>query len=137
MGLMQLVYHSKPFGFDQAILDGILLHARQNNTRDQITGALVCRGDIYLQLLEGPDEKVRAAFDRIKKDDRHLDVKVRISEPAAERLFEDWAMLHDPAQSWLWTHKEIADGALDRVTADDIRSVFTKLKAKKKPGPSA
>ncbi|MEO1331606.1 MAG: BLUF domain-containing protein, partial [Pseudomonadota bacterium] len=50
--LTQLVYSSQPFGYDDIMLNGILNDARRCNLRDDITGALVCRHDIYLQLLE-------------------------------------------------------------------------------------
>jgi hypothetical protein len=53
MTLFRAVYSSRPFGFDSAILNGILVDARRSNERDGITGALICRGDIYLQWLEG------------------------------------------------------------------------------------
>ena len=43
MPLTQLIYTSRPFGFDAHTLDDILLGARRNNERDGITGALVCR----------------------------------------------------------------------------------------------
>ena len=52
--MKQLIYSSQPFGFDEAMLAGILSGARYNNVRDGITGALICRQDIYLQLIEGP-----------------------------------------------------------------------------------
>ena len=63
--LQRTIYRSRPFGFDSAILDNILLFSRRNNERDGITGALICRHEIYLQLLEGPKDKVDALFNRI------------------------------------------------------------------------
>ena len=60
--LIQLIYSSKPFGFDEATLSEILLTARRNNERDGITGALICRRDLYLQLLEGPQAAVEARY---------------------------------------------------------------------------
>lgn len=39
MSLMQLTYASHPFGFDDAMLAGILLDARRCNARDGITSA--------------------------------------------------------------------------------------------------
>lgn len=50
--MKQLIYRSQPFGFDRAMLAGILMGARRNNTRDDITGALIVRHDMYLQLIE-------------------------------------------------------------------------------------
>ncbi len=48
MSLMQLIYASTPFGFDNTTLNKILSVARRRNAQDQITGALVCRADLYL-----------------------------------------------------------------------------------------
>jgi hypothetical protein len=59
--LLQLVYASRPFGFDAGTLTAILFDARRCNTRDGITGALICRDDLFLQLLEGPEAAVEAA----------------------------------------------------------------------------
>ena len=125
--LIQIIYSSQPFGFDESSLAGILLDARRCNKRDNITGALVCRRDIYLQLLEGPEDAVREALARIGRDDRHIDLKLRVSEPASVRLFGDWAMLHDPKKSWIWSSEEIANGVLERATPADFKDLFQKL----------
>ena len=114
--LFQIIYRSQPFGFDETSLAGILLDARRCNTRDAISGALVCRHDIFVQLLEGPEALVRATFHRIGRDDRHVNVVQLVGEPVSERLFGDWAMLHDPAESEIWSEAEVADGAAPRAT---------------------
>lgn len=128
MDLFWAIYSSRPFGFDEAILNGILTDARRANQRDGITGALICRGDIYLQWLEGPEAAVRAALERIKRDDRHLEVTLHVEEPVSERVFGEWAMLHDPAASWIWTQAEVADGAVERATPEEVTGFFLKLK---------
>ena len=74
MPLTQLIYTSRPFGFDANTLDDILLGARRNNERDGITGALVCRADLYVQMLEGERAAVTATFGRILRDERHVEV---------------------------------------------------------------
>jgi len=96
MSLFRAIYTSQPFGFDETILSSILMQARKANARDDITGALICRADIYLQWLEGPQDKVRDAIRRISHDDRHLEVTVHVAEPTDARVFGEWAMLHDP-----------------------------------------
>lgn len=125
--LVRLIYSSRPFGFDQAVLNGVLMSARRNNSRDQITGALVCRGDLYLQWLEGPAAAVSAAFDRIAGDDRHLEVRRRLAAPASERLFAAWAMRDDPPRSWMWSAEAVAAGALEHATESDFLNVFSRL----------
>jgi hypothetical protein len=128
MDVFRAIYTSQPFGYDSAILDGILMQARHANARDGITGALICRADIYLQWLEGPEPEVRRTLERIERDDRHLDVKVHVAEQAAERTFGEWAMLHDPAATWIWTQSEIAGGALERTTPEEIMGFFLRLR---------
>jgi hypothetical protein len=127
--LIQLIYSSRPFGFDEAALNGILMFSRRNNPREEITGALICRHDLYLQLLEGPQTAVEARYEKIARDDRHLEVVKRVSRPVTERMFPNWAMRDDPARSWMWTPKEINQGALDGATPADFISIFNRLAA--------
>jgi hypothetical protein len=54
MPITQIIYASRPFGFDAALLAGILMDARRCNTRDGITGALICRDDLFLH---GPERR--------------------------------------------------------------------------------
>jgi len=127
MSLFRVIYTSRPFGFDGGMLNGILMDARRANERDGITGALICRADIYLQWLEGPEEAVRQAVDRIKRDDRHLEVSLHVEKHVSERKFGDWAMLHDPAATWIWTQDEVAHDAVERATADEVEGFFLQL----------
>jgi hypothetical protein len=128
MSLFRAIYTSRPFGFDDGILSGILMDARRANLRDGVTGALICRADIYLQWLEGPEEKVRATVERIRRDDRHLEMTVHVAETVPDRVFGEWAMLHDPAATWIWTQDEVADGAVKRATPGEITSFFMRLR---------
>jgi Sensors of blue-light using FAD len=128
MNVFRAIYTSRPFGFDAAILHGILSDARRANLRDGITGALICRGDIYLQWLEGPEDMVRNTIARIKRDDRHVEVSLHVAEPVAERVFAEWAMLHDPAASWIWSQEEVAADAVDRATPEEITAFFIQLR---------
>ncbi len=127
MTLIQLIYASRPFGFDDGVLNTILIQARRNNERDDITGALICRADMYLQLLEGPEAAVKAAYERITRDDRHLEVNRLVHGAVTTRLFEGWAMRDDPARSWMWTQEEVADGAIARATEEEVLGVFERV----------
>ena len=128
MSIFRAIYSSRPFGFDAGVLHGILDQARRLNQRDTITGALICRADIYLQWLEGPEDKVRKTLDRISQDDRHLEVTLHLTETVPDRVFADWAMLHDPAASWIWSRAEIADNAIDRATPEEVTDFFLRLR---------
>ncbi len=125
--LVQLIYASRPFGFDDLALTGILASAERNNIRDHITGSLICREDLFIQMLEGPDDTVQAAFKRIRYDDRHTDVALLWTGEVAARQFPEWAMRHDPAASWMWTRAEVTAGAVTHASADDVRAIFTRL----------
>jgi Sensors of blue-light using FAD len=127
MSLLQLIYASTPFGFSNPVLNSILSVARRNNARDGITGALICRADLYLQLLEGPRMAVTSAFHRILGDDRHADVLLFWSGDIEARMFPDWHMRDDPARSWMWTQGQVAAGALATASAQEVQAVFARL----------
>ena len=131
--MYRLVYSSKPFGFDTSVLNGLLIDSRENNQKNDITGSLICRADIYLQMLEGPEEKVLKTFDKIKKDDRHLEIEVLLTEKdIKDRLFPNWAMRDDPVESWMWSKKEIADGAVQESSKEKIFNIFKKIASSEK-----
>ncbi len=127
MALTQIVYSSKPFGFDASVLDDILTISRIRNSKADITGTLICRADMYLQLIEGPDAAIQATYQRIAMDDRHVEINLLLSRAVTERLFPKWAMRDDPARSWMWTQQEIADGAIAAATQQDIVAIFERL----------
>ena len=127
MTITQLIYTSQPFGFDDAMLGGILVQARRNNPRDDITGCLICRQDMYLQLLEGPEAAIDILYEKIKQDDRHLAVAELCRADVSARLFPDWAMRDDPAQSWLWPAEAVLAGVLFQATPDALRAVFARV----------
>lgn len=127
MTLSQIVYVSRPFGFDAAILSGILMDARHGNRRDGLSGSLICRADLYCQLIEGPEQMVNDCFARILRDNRHLEVRKLASLAVTERLFDGWDMRHDPVQSWMWSAQDVANGALETASADEVLGVFRRL----------
>jgi hypothetical protein len=129
MSVYQIIYSSHPFGFDDAMLNGILASARRNNRALGITGALICRADIYLQLLEGPEQAICKLASVIAKDNRHLDMKIIVAANAKERLFPNWDMLDDPAHSWMWDQAAVAAGAVDKARPDEVRGIFTRVAA--------
>ena len=129
MPLTQLIYASRRFGFDDAMLAGILLDARRCNARDGVTGALICRADIYLQLLEGPDATIEATYRRIAADDRHMEIRLLSRRAVTDRLFPGWTMRDDPARSWFWTKAEIDAGALECASEAEVLAAFARIAA--------
>jgi hypothetical protein len=125
--MRQLIYRSQPFGFDEAMLAGILSSARRNNPRDEITGALICRHDLYLQLIEGPSSAIDALYARIATDDRHCEVGLLLNEEVSERMFPAWAMLDDEAPTLFWSPAEVTGGALEAAGPTALREAFARL----------
>ncbi len=66
--------------------------ARSRNKERQITGALLCTDDAFVQLLEGDETAVRSVFDHIAHDERHDSVLLLASGLVPERVFSRWAM---------------------------------------------
>jgi len=127
MPLTQLIYISRPFGFDASTLDDILISARRHNARNRITGALICRADLFMQMLEGPRDAVTTTFGRILRDDRHVEPSLIWCADVQARLFAEWDMRDDPARSWMWTREQVSQGAAREATAAEACAVFERL----------
>ncbi len=128
--MKQLIYRSQPFGFDQAMLAGILMQARRNNPANDITGALICRRDMYIQLIEGPEGSIDALFKDISVDDRHANVQLMLSGETEERMFPDWAMLDDTMPSMTFSQKEVEGGSVAAATPEALRKIFERIAIK-------
>ena len=124
--LKHMIYASTPFGFSRSDLDHILIKSRYNNDKNNITGALLCRDDLYLQYLEGPEKEIDLTFSKITEDDRHTEIQLLKSGMSTRRLFANWAMKDDPVQSWMWTKEEIDGGILEKVTEAEAMKIFVK-----------
>ena len=122
--IKQVIYVSKPVGFDDTVLDDILVQSKKNNKKNQITGALICRADLYLQYLEGPPNKIDSVYSKIKIDGRHRDVILLEEAKSKRRLFANWEMRGDPVKDWMWTQEEVADGVLERLSKNDAMKIF-------------
>ena len=124
--LKHITYASTPFGFSRSDLDHILIKSRYNNDKNDITGALFCRDDLYLQYLEGPEKEIELTFSKITEDDRHTEIYLLKSGMSTRRLFANWAMKDDPVQSWMWTREEIDSGILEKVNETEAMDIFVK-----------
>ena len=127
--MFQLIYASRPFGFDTGVLLDILLRARKRNAALGVTGALLCRDDIYIQLLEGEQAAVSEIFDSILQDDRHIDIREIVTRQTVTRMFPGWAMRDDPMKDWMWSREDVRSGVLDNATPEDAVALFTRVAA--------
>ena len=125
--LKHLIYYSVPTTFDKETIEEILLKSRQNNAQSNVTGALICRSDLYFQYLEGPIDEVNKTFKKIELDNRHKNIQKIKEDKTTRRLFASWAMREDPVKSWMWTRIEVKAGILTRVKPKEAFEVFERL----------
>ena len=125
--IKHLIYTSKPINFDDFSISSILKSSQKNNKKDGITGALIFREDIFLQFLEGPENKVDKAFNNIASDKRHKNV-LKLKEDITDRkLFTSWAMRGDPVKSWMWSYEDVDNGIVKKLKPEQALKVFEKL----------
>jgi hypothetical protein len=94
MAVFQLAYLSvttDQFEEDTDI-DAILQVAHRKNADSGITGMLLYKGGVFLQLLEGGRNDVLNLFGRIAADLRHTNLKILAKQENQERLFPEWTM---------------------------------------------
>ncbi|MDC0736707.1 BLUF domain-containing protein [Cognatishimia sp. SS12] len=89
--------------------------ARRNNSRDGITGLTAYHDYTFIQVLEGPFDKVEACFHRILQNPMHDNILVAHEEYAKDRIFDDYAMAFVPLKG--------ADAASAQAF-EDLRKVF-------------
>jgi Sensors of blue-light using FAD len=110
----QTIYSSEsatPMQMDD--LEEILEHARSNNAKKGITGALVYVDGVFLQILQGDSEVVQELMAKIARDVRHETVTVLKQGEIPAAIFRDWKMAYVSA-----TAEQIAKWAgLSRTTA--------------------
>lgn len=73
-------------------IQNILDVARVKNSEVGITGILIYRNGLFLQMLEGEEEAVHELYGKIASDDRHCELKTLFKQEASERLFSFWFM---------------------------------------------
>ena len=79
---------------DDPAITEILASARKNNPARKLTGALLCAGGCFAQVLEGPQEEVELTFEAIRQDRRHCEITLLHLKSVPERSFPDWSMAY-------------------------------------------
>ena len=94
----RIIYLSTANGApEQEELEALMQRARTNNSRDGITGLVAYHDFTFIQVLEGPEDKVKACFDRIRKCDLHRNIIVAHKTYSQTRLFDRYAMAFVPS----------------------------------------
>ncbi|MEX9252183.1 diguanylate phosphodiesterase [Pseudenterobacter timonensis] len=68
-------------------LEAMVAKANEINSRADVTGILLFNGKHFFQLLEGPEQKVRAIYEHICEDLRHYNVVELLRDYAPARRF--------------------------------------------------
>ena len=118
-------------------IEGILKVARSHNEQKGITGQLVYRGGIFLQLLEGDLNSISNLLGRILLDNsRHENIRILFKQPMVKRVFPDWSMAYrqldnvamDLVNSIVPWHNLIDLSSKENgISEKDILKVFQKL----------
>ena len=89
--MYRLIYKSKSIArLNRESIDAITLKSLENNADAAIGGILLCIGDSFLQVLEGPFSDVNRIFMKIARDPRHTDVELIIFHAIDKRMFHQW-----------------------------------------------
>jgi hypothetical protein len=91
--MRQITYISTARLRDGETLAMIERYAVQRNSREDLSGLLLYDGVRFLQVIEGPESAVAAAFERISADPRHIALVVLRDRTVDYRSFGGWAML--------------------------------------------
>ena len=78
--------------FDADTLRQLLAKSRQRNEQHEISGMLLYKDGNFMQVLEGPEEAVRATHARIADDPRHSGLITLLQGPIQARSFGGWSM---------------------------------------------
>lgn len=82
-------------GIDEMAIKDILNKARAKNSDKGISGMLLFKGGVFLQLLEGLKDDVRQLYKKIEVDGRHQNLKILIETDINEkRIFDSWTMAY-------------------------------------------
>lgn len=82
--------------FDDAALVDLLAQSRASNHDHDLTGMLLYRRGRFFQVLEGHRDAVDQLMTKIRRDPRHTDVRILLTEQLEERRFSDWTMGYEP-----------------------------------------
>ena len=91
--MLQVLYFSSAVdALSAEDLDLLLAQAQQNNQSKNITGMLLYAEGAFFQVLEGPDDTVRALLATLEQDPRHTGMITMHERAITKRDFPDWSM---------------------------------------------
>lgn len=77
---------------DPKTLAAIMRVSQRNNVNNYVTGALAYGEGHFIQVLEGPKDRIEATLQQIQGDFRHHGLEIVDPTLIANRRFPDWCM---------------------------------------------
>ena len=136
MNMVRLIYASR-FGSRVGPNDvqDILSVSRERNKEAGITGVLCYDPRFFLQVLEGPRDKVNEPYCGIAGDRRHVGVTLLAYDDVEDRIFAEWSMAYvrmDDAAKPVWAELNLS-GDFDPYTmkAEQVLGFVNRISAER------
>ena len=116
--------------FNESELEKILAAAEKNNPSVSVTGCLVYKNGIFLQLLEGDSKDLDTIYSKISKDPRHENIAKLYRGRIQDRLFPDWSMAYREGREikFDWVNEILGLGSrLKKPNGDRYLKIFKDL----------
>lgn len=110
----------------EAEIRSILDSARKQNSKHDVTGALLFSRGFFAQVLEGPLSSIQSTLEKIRTDSRHTDVSVLSCSPVARRNFASWSMAYARAAGGSGQSERIA-GILENPSCIDCDELGSEI----------
>lgn len=106
--IYELAYESvAKKGLPTTDIDEILETSRVRNSKSGITGCLVYYNRRFIQVLEGDQHAIQELYQKIKKDDRHRQVRIIAENAVEKRTFPEWGMAYFPIDQNNYSRSEL------------------------------
>ena len=125
--LKRVIYVSEKTDSSDASLAQIIDSSTKNNREIGVTGCLLSGSNSFLQLLEGPRQRIDSLYVTINADSRHKNVVMLTDEDIDERLFASWSMKLAPFDDLEWSDAEFGSGNFLGITSKKALNVFMRL----------
>lgn len=108
-------------------VDAMVEHARRNNERLDLTGALVFTESRFAQYIEGPADQVGQLVETIARDNRHRDITMLFDRISPTRLFGSWSLTYSEVSLYVDRHIKALIGRAPHPNRDRDAAQLMKL----------
>ena len=125
--LKRVIYVSEKIESSDVSLAQIIDSSTKNNSETGVTGCLLSGSNSFLQLLEGPRQRIDSLYATINADSRHKNVVMLTDDDIDQRLFASWSMKLAPFDDLEWSDEEFGSGNFLGITSEKALNVFMRL----------